>query len=213
MQLEAMLRELCELAASLYARGYAFGSTGNLSLRCGDEVWITPTGMSLRNLTPELLARIDMNGRRLNANLPSKEYPFHLAAYTAAGHRASALVHLHCTHAVALSCLEDFDPRKDLPVFTPYYLMRVAPLGVVEYFRPGSEELAAAIGRASSAHNCLLLRNHGLVCLGSSINEAVDRAEELEQTAKLYFRLQGRKLRLLSPAEQEDIARVFQREV
>ncbi len=85
MQIEEKLRELCEVAASFHARGYAFGSTGNLSIRCGEEVWISPTGGSLRSLSPEVMASIDADGRQLNANRPSKEYPFHLAAYRAAG--------------------------------------------------------------------------------------------------------------------------------
>jgi len=208
VHVDDMLRELCEAAAAFHARGYAFGSTGNLSIRCGDEVWITPTGGSLRSLTPDAMARIDGEGRSLNGNRPSKEYPFHLAAYRASS-GSNALVHLHCTHAVALSCLDGLDAAEPLPVFTPYYLMRVAPLGIVDYYRPGSDELAAAIGRAASRHNCMLLRNHGLVCLGKSMAEAVDRTEELEETARLHFLLRGEKLRLLTPTEREDIVRAF----
>jgi ribulose-5-phosphate 4-epimerase/fuculose-1-phosphate aldolase len=103
------------------------------------------------------------------------------------------------------------DPLEPLPVFTPYYLMRVAPLAVIDYFTPGSNELAAAIGRAASAHDCLLLRNHGLVCLGGSLAEAVDRAEELEETARLFFLLRGEKVRFLTSSERAEIARAFPR--
>lgn len=211
MQLNQLLHELCDAAASLHARGYATGSTGNLSIRCGEQVWISPTGASLRSLTPDALACLDLAGTRINGNIPSKEYPFHLAAYHAAGSRANAIVHLHSTHAVALSCFESLDPREPLPVFTPYYLMRVAPLGIVGYFAPGSEELAAAIGRAAAEHDCLLLRNHGAVCLGKTLAEAVDRAEELEETARLFFLLRGEKTRLLTAAERDQIARAFPR--
>ena len=211
MQVDEMLQELCEAAASFHARGYAFGSTGNLSIRYGEEIWITPTGGSLRTLRPAAMAAIDADGRQLNGNRPSKEYPFHLAAYQAAGTRANAIVHLHSTPAVALSCLEAIDADEPLPIFTPYYLMRVAPLAIIDYFRPGSDELAVAIGRAASNHDCLLLRNHGVVCLGRTISEAVDRAEELEETARLYFLLRGEKLRLLTAAERQDIARTFGR--
>lgn len=206
-----LLQGLCEAAASFYARGYAFGSTGNLSIRCGDQIWISPTGASLRVLTPDALACIDIHGSRLNANHPSKEYPFHLAAYRAAGARAGAIVHLHCTHAVALSCLESLDLAEPLPAFTPYYLMRVAPLTIIDYFPPGSDELAAAIGRAAASYDCFLLRNHGLVCLGKTLSEAVDRAEELEETARLYFLLRGEKVRLLDPAERDRIVRAYRR--
>jgi ribulose-5-phosphate 4-epimerase/fuculose-1-phosphate aldolase len=210
MTQEQTLLELCDAAASFHARGYAFGSTGNLSVRLGDQVWITPTGASLRHLSPAQLALIDMDGRSLNPARPSKEFPFHLGAYRAAASRhAAAIVHLHSTHAVALSCLQDLPAPDPLPVFTPYYLMRVAPLAVVPYFRPGSSELAHALEAAAAHHDSILLRNHGLVCLGRSFAEAVDRAEELEETARLHFLLRGERVRHLTPEEQADIRRVF----
>ena len=207
------LELLCDIGASFFARGYAFGSTGNLSVRTEAEILITPTGRSLRNLRPEDLACIDEAGTPLNAARPSKEYPFHLAAYRAAGRRAAAIVHLHSPHAVALSCLDNLNEREPLPVITPYYLMRVAPVAVVPYFRPGSEELGAAIGQAARDHDTILLRNHGLVCLGRSLEEAVDRTDELEETARLYFLLRGEKLRELTAGQQAEIARVFPRKL
>jgi ribulose-5-phosphate 4-epimerase/fuculose-1-phosphate aldolase len=203
------LEALCDAAASFHARGYAFGSTGNLSVRDGDTVWITPTGQSLRHTTVDSLAAVGMDGSARNANKPSKEYPFHLRAYQARGDRASALVHLHSTWSVMLSCLDTLDEEQPLPVFTPYYLMRVAPLAVVPYCRPGSRELADAIGAAALHADCLLLRNHGLVCMGRSMAEAVDRAEELEETAKLHFLLRDHKVRLLTSRERAAIREFY----
>ena len=207
MSFASELEALCDAAVSFHARGYAFGSTGNLSVRDGDTVWITPTGQSLRHTTVDSLAAIDSGGVSQNANKPSKEFPFHLAAYAASS--ARALVHLHSTWSVLLSCLDDLDEQQPLPVFTPYYLMRVAPLAVVPYCRPGSENLAAVIGEAAAKSNCLLLRNHGLVALGRSMSEAVDRAEELEETCKLYFLSRNEKLRLLTDAQRVEIQQVF----
>ncbi len=203
--------QLCAVARSFYARGLAFGSTGNLSALDGDELWVTPTGVSFRDLQPGHLARLDRDGQRRNENAPSKEFPFHLGCYRAAGARAQAIVHLHATHSVALSCRESLDPAEPLPVITPYYLMRVAPLGIVPYHRPGSVELAAAVEEAARDHDVLLLRNHGLIALGRTLEEAVDRAEELEETAKLSFLLRGERLRLLTDAEREEIVRTFPR--
>jgi ribulose-5-phosphate 4-epimerase/fuculose-1-phosphate aldolase len=202
------LERLCEAAESFYARGYAFGSTGNVSVRDGARVWITPTGKSLKGLSPEQLACVSLEGESLNDNRPSKEFPFHLAVY---GRREDvrAVVHLHTTYSVALSCLDSFDPQNPLPPLTPYYFMRVAPLAVLPYFRPGSEGLASAVGDAAARHNCMLLRNHGTVCAGGSLPEAVDRTEELEQTARLYFILRGERTRHLTPEEVEDLKRTF----
>lgn len=209
MAFSSELEALCDAAVSFHARGYAFGSTGNLSVRDGDTVWITPTGQSLRHTTVESLAAIDHDGNNQNKNKPSKEFPFHLAAYAASGPQARALVHLHSTWSVLLSCLDDLDETQPLPVFTPYYLMRVAPLAVVPYCRPGSDDLAAVIGKAAAGAHCLLLRNHGMVTLGRNMSEAVDRAEELEETCKLYFLSKSEKLRLLTAAQRDEIHQVF----
>jgi 3-dehydro-4-phosphotetronate decarboxylase len=203
------LEQLCAVARSFHDRGYAFGSTGNLSLRIGEDIWITPTGESLRDVTPEGMACIDGGGNPKNANRPSKEFPFHLAAYRAAGDRSQALVHLHSHYSVALSCLDNLPDTDPMPAITPYYLMRVSPLAVLPYFRPGSIELAGAVEAAARKHDCMLLRNHGSICLGSTLTEAVDRTEELEETARLFFTLQNRPLRLLTPAESADIHRTF----
>lgn len=157
------------------------------------------------------MAQIDLAGRSLNANRPSKEYPFHLAAYRAAGSRAAAIVHLHSHYTVALSCLEELPDVDPMPHITPYYLMRVSPLAVLPYFRPGSSDLAAAVERAAADHACLLLRNHGSICLGANLNEAVDRLEELEETARLFFTLQGRAIRCLTGEQRAEIERAFPR--
>jgi ribulose-5-phosphate 4-epimerase/fuculose-1-phosphate aldolase len=205
---DAVLENLCETADSFYKRGYAFGSTGNISVRAGDRVWITPTGKSLKGLEPGQLACVDLDGNSLGENRPSKEFPFHLAVY-ARREDVRAVVHLHALYSVALSCLEGFDAENPLPPLTPYYFMRVAPLAVLPYFRPGSSGLAEAVGRAATLHNCMLLRNHGVVCAGSTLSEAVDRAEELEQTARLHFLLRGEGVRLLTPEQVEELKRSF----
>ena len=207
MEYDALVN-LCETAESFYQRGYAFGSTGNISVRAGGRVWITPTGKSLKGLRPEQLACVGLDGESLNENRPSKEFPFHLAVYTRR-EDVRAVVHLHALHSVALSCLEGFDAENPLPPLTPYYFMRVAPLAVLPYFRPGSPGLAEAVGEAAPGHNCMLLRNHGVVCAGSTLSEAVDRTEELEQTARLHFILRGESVRLLTAEQVEELQRAF----
>ena len=87
---EAALESLCEAADSFHRRGHAFGSTGNISVREGARVWITPTGKSLKGLTPGQLACVGEGGESLNENRPSKEFPFHLAVYGLRERRARA---------------------------------------------------------------------------------------------------------------------------
>jgi 3-dehydro-4-phosphotetronate decarboxylase len=203
-----LLAQLCAAGASFYQRGYAFGSTGNLSLRDGERIWITPTGQSLQALAPEQLACIDLTAQIHNDNKPSKEFPFHLAIYQQRP-EINAIVHLHSPKSVALSCLDSLDDAQPLPALTPYYFMRVAPLAVLPYFRPGSEKLAEAVKQAATQHNCMLLRNHGSICAGTTLSEAIDRTEELEATAELYFTLRGEQVRYLTEEELAELRSVF----
>ena len=119
--------------------------------------------------------------------------------------QAHAIVHLHCTCAVAVSCLAHADPRNVLPPLTAYHVMRVGTLPLLPYFRPGDRALADAVGRAAAKHRAVLLANHGPVVSGKSLDDAVDSAEELEQTAKLALLLADRATVPLTAAQVADL--------
>ena len=195
---------LVERGRSLYDRGYAHGSSGNLSVRVGDAILITPTGSSLGRLDPQRLAKVAADGTPLAGDPPSKEAFLHLAMY-AQRPTARAIVHLHCTCAVAVSCLAHADVSNVLPPLTAYHVMRVGTLPLIPYFRPGDLALAAAVGTAAATHRAMLLANHGPVVSGKSLDDAVDAAEELEQTAKLALLLHGRDTRPLDAAQVVDL--------
>lgn len=195
---------LVERGRSLYDRGYAHGSSGNLSVRVGDTILITPTGSSLGRLDPLRLAKVAPDGTSLAGDPPSKEAFLHLAMY-AQRPAARAIVHLHCTCAVAVSCLVHDDVANVLPPLTAYHVMRVGPLPLIPYFRPGDRALAAAVGAAAATHRAVLLANHGPVVSGKSLDDAIDGAEELEQTAKLALLLHGRNTRPLDAAQIADL--------
>jgi ribulose-5-phosphate 4-epimerase/fuculose-1-phosphate aldolase len=191
---------IVERGRSLYERGYAHGSSGNLSARIADGFLLTPTGSSLGRLDPARIAKLDANGVHLTGDPPSKEAFLHLAMY-AERPGANAIVHLHCTCAVAVSCLVHADSCNVLPPLTAYHVMRVGTLPLVPYHRPGDRALAEAVRRVAAAHRAVLLANHGPVVSGKSLDDAVDSAEELEQTAKLVLLLGKRPVSLLSPAQ------------
>ena len=191
---------LADRARSLYERGYAHGSSGNLSVRVDDGVLVTPTGSCLGRLDPARISRIALDGRTLSGDPPSKEAFLHLAVY-ANRPSAGAIVHLHCTCAVAVSCLVHYDPRNVLPPLTAYHVMRVGTLPLVPYYAPGDRALAEAVGALAARHRAVLLANHGPVVAGATLDDAVDSAEELEQTARLSLLLTNRATAPLS-AEQ-----------
>jgi ribulose-5-phosphate 4-epimerase/fuculose-1-phosphate aldolase len=200
--------QLVELGASLFARGYSVGSAGNISLRLPDgNIMATPTNSCLGRLVARDLSLADMEGKHLSGLAPTRELPLHLAVYKAQPD-CNAVVHLHSSYATALSALADVDPENALTPFTPYYVMKIGRLPVVPYHKPGTRELGAAAAKIAGKVHAFLLANHGSVVCGASLVDAVNSAEELEETAKLYFLLQssGRPVRHLTAKEIADLA-------
>jgi ribulose-5-phosphate 4-epimerase/fuculose-1-phosphate aldolase len=200
--------DLVAIARSLYLRGYTFGTAGNLSVRIGETVFISPTNSSFGDLSADDLAEVSWDGAHLAGPQPSKEVPFHLAAYRARPD-ARAVVHLHSCYATAVSCLEDLDPADAMPVYTPYYAMRLPCLPVVDYYPPGDAALAPAVEAAAAKSPALLLRNHGSITIGRSLKEAGGLAEEIEEQARLCFLL-GSRGRTLTAEQVAELRRRFQ---
>jgi ribulose-5-phosphate 4-epimerase/fuculose-1-phosphate aldolase len=206
---EAERREqLCRLARSIFDRGLTGGSSGNLSVRLGDGWLMTPTGASLGDLDPARLSRLDAGGGHVAGDAPTKEAFLHLAMYRQRS-GAGAVVHLHSTHAVAVSCLADVDPADVLPPITAYYVMRVGRLPLVPYYPPGDRGLADAVASLAVAHHAVLLANHGPVVAGPTLEAAVYAMEELEETARLHLVLRGHPTRCLDPAQVAELRRRF----
>jgi len=207
---DARLREeICRYGRSLFERGLTPGSSGNISLRLDDGGWlVTPTNASLGFLDPTRLSRLDATGALVSGDKPTKEIPLHNALYETRG-SARAIVHLHSTHAVALTMLPEIDPRAALPPMTPYYLMRAGQTALVPYYRPGDPAVANAIRGLAGKYSSVLLANHGPVVAGDSLEAAVFATEELEETAKLYLLLRNLNPRYLSPAQVADLVANF----
>ena len=121
----------------------------------------------------------------------------------------AAVVHLHSTYSVAVSCLADVDPADVLPPLTAYYVMRVGRLPLVPYFAPGDKALAEAVRPLASHHHAVLLANHGPVVAGNSLDDAMYATEELEETAKLFLLLRGQAIRTLTPEQVAGIRKRF----
>jgi ribulose-5-phosphate 4-epimerase/fuculose-1-phosphate aldolase len=209
MTLEAALRdEIVMLGRSLYDRGLTPGSSGNISARL-DDVWLmSPTNACLGRLDPARLSKLDATGRLISGDPPTKEAFLHSAMYEERP-KAGAVVHLHSTHAVAVSCLADVDTADVLPPITAYYVMRVGRLPLVPFYLPGDRALAEAVRKLAGKHHAVLLANHGPVVAGTSVANAVYAIEELEETARLHLLLHGHKLRPLTPAQVAEVLEKF----
>ena len=202
---ETNLREeICRLGESLFSRGLTFGTAGNISARLHDGWLMTPTNFSLGRLDPARLAKLDADGNLVSGAPPTKESFLHRVMYEERP-ATGAVVHLHSTHSVAVSCLAEIDPDDVLPPITAYYVMRVGRLPLVPYFRPGDLVLAEAVRGFAGKHHAVLLANHGPVVAGSNLDAAVNAIEELEETAKLYLLLRGAKTRFLTPGQVKEL--------
>lgn len=206
---EVRLREtIAAFGALLTGLGHAHGATGNISVRLDDGWLLTPTNSRLGQLDPARIARLDDEGRHLAGDPPSKEAFLHRSVYEMRPN-ARAIVHLHSTHSVAVSCLAGVDADDVLPPLTAYYVMRVGRLPLIPYFPPGDQRLASAVRQVAARHAAVLLANHGPVVAGKSLDAAVGAIEELEATAKLHLLLQGHETRPLSAEQVEELRRLY----
>ncbi|MCK2148129.1 MULTISPECIES: 3-oxo-tetronate 4-phosphate decarboxylase [Marinobacter] len=197
---------------SLFERGLTMGSSGNISVRLADGGWLmTPTNACLGRLDPARIARLDAKGQLLDGDAPTKEHFLHMAMYDERP-QSGAIVHLHSTHSVAVSCLPEINPCDCIPPLTAYYIMRVGKLPLVPYHMPGDPALADAVRGLAGKHNAVLLANHGPVVAGKTLEAAIYATEELEETAKLFLLLRGQNPRVLSPQQISDLEARFPRD-
>lgn len=165
----------------LAAAGLVIGSSGNLSMRSGDFVAVTPTGMSIARMTPEDLAVIDMNGAWVEGRFkPTSEVPLHLAIYRATS--AMAVAHTHAVTSAAVSCT-----CTELPPIHYNCLQLGGPVRVAEYATYGSAQLAKNVVAAlHGGRNAALMANHGSIAYADTMAKACDRLELLEWLCRHY---------------------------
>ena len=199
---------ICRLAKSLFDRGLTIGSSGNISVRLDDGWLMTPTGSSMGNLDPNEISKLDLSGNLISGNNPTKESFLHIAMYDERPD-SRAVVHLHSTHSVAVSCLADIDKKNVLPPITAYYVMKIGTLPLVPYFPPGDINLAKAVKEMASDHHAVLLANHGPVVAGKTLEDAVYAIEELEETARLFLLLKNMETQYLNQNQVNALTKLF----
>ena len=208
MKNQELREKIAAYARSLFDRGYTVGGSGNISVRLQESVLLTPTNSSFGWLKPDKISEIDFKGNHLHGDKPSKEAFLHLSIYKAR-EKDNAIVHLHSTYAVALSCLKDVDPLDMLPPITPYFVMRIGRLARAPYHPPGDQKLAKVVGELAVKHRAILMAHHGPIVAGKDLETAVYSSEELEESAKLYLILNNLSYNTLSKEEVETLKSRF----
>jgi len=158
------------------------GSAGNVSVRTGDLVAITPTGSVLARLEPDDVVVVDLDGRLVEGTRePSSELDLNLGVYRR--YDAGAVVHCHAPVATALSTVLDELPCVHYELMLLGGAIRVAP-----YATFGSPELAANVLDALDGRSAALMANHGAVAVGADAWQALERTILLEWVCEVYWR-------------------------
>jgi L-fuculose-phosphate aldolase len=203
---EELVRAWADLVATArrtVADGLVVGTSGNVSVRVGDTVLVTPTGVPYDRLAPDDVVGVDLDGRQVLGELkPTSELPMHLAVYRDTD--AAALVHTHAVHATAVSTLVD-----ELPLIHYMAAALGGPVRVAGYALYGSDELAGNVLSALRDRSACLLQNHGTVAYGSTLDQAYDRTAQLEWMCRVWLAassVPGHTPRLLSRRQLRAVA-------
>lgn len=186
--LEEKLEQAVWIAHSLFERGKTAGSTANMSFRDEDKIYVTGSGTCFGTLTKDQFAIIDLEGNHIGGIKPSKEYPLHLSLYQEK-EETGAVIHTHSFYSTIWSCLQHENEQDCIPQYTPYLKMKLGTVGLIPYEKPGSQELFAAFKERIKDSEGYLLKNHGPVVGGKSLNDAFFALEELEESAKVAWTL------------------------
>ena len=189
----ATLREeICRVGASLHARGYVHGTSGNISVRTDAGYLITPTDACLGRLDPARLAEVDAAGRQTSGDRASKTLALHRRIY-AADPDARCVIHTHSTHLVALTLEGVWSTEDIVPPITPYFVMKVGHVPLIAYHRPGDPAVGDEVARVidtmrkkGAPIRAVMLSRLGPNVWHRSPDEAGAVLEELEETARLW---------------------------
>jgi 3-dehydro-4-phosphotetronate decarboxylase len=207
-------QEICRVGRSLFERGYAHSTAGNISVRLADGFLITPTDACLGFLQPEALSKVGADGVQVSGHRASKTLVLHRRIYSADAD-AGCVIHTHSTHLVALTLAGVWKREDILPPITPYYVMKVGHVPLIEYHRPGDamvgELVAQTIERMRAQETpirAVMIDRLGPNVWHSTSAGAMAVLEELEETARLWL-LTARKPEPLSAEQIQQLRQHF----
>ncbi len=178
----ALRAELIRVGQQLAAQNLNRGASGNISVRCGEGMLISPSGLGVGALTPEDIVFVDAVGRAYGQRAPSSEWLFH-RDILAARPEFGAVVHTHSVAATTLACL-----RKAIPAI--HYMILMAGgdnIPCTGYATFGTQALSDLAVAALQERKACLLANHGVIAAGKTLEEAARLAGEIEMLATLYL--------------------------
>ena len=179
------IAKIIDVSNEIYEKGLVSGKAGNISARFkgenGDIIAITPTLKSLYNLKEEDIVLVDLEGNVLTKGVPSSEVNMHLEIYKKRPD-VNGIVHTHSPYATGFA-----HSSKRIKRHEGFGKIRSPFLAYIEYEKPGSDELAKNASEGLGNEDVLILKNHGVICVGDNLKEAELLAVFVEETAKTQF--------------------------
>lgn len=204
---QKLQQQLVDYAQILGSSGLSSGRSGNLSTRCQQGFLITPSALDYRKMTSNDIVWVDSNGRPEPGQKwqPSSEWRFHCELYRTRPD-INAVVHAHPIHCTALACCQ-----RNIPAF--HYMVAIAggkEIPLADYALFGTEDLCRNITAELRQHNACLLANHGMVAVGTNVEQAFNLALEVETLAQQYceaLKLGG--VKILSDQQMDEVINQF----
>jgi len=177
-------KHIIEVGKRMYLRGLVAANDGNISIKVGpNAIWVTPTGVSKGYMEPEMLVKLDLNGKLISgSNKQSSEVMMHLRVYNE-NPDIMAVVHAHPPVATSFSIA---GIKLDRAILTEA-VVNLGSVPIAPYATPGTQEVPDSIAPFCRTHNAVLLANHGALTWGKEIYEAYFRLESLEYYAMVMM--------------------------
>ncbi len=175
-------KQICEIGHKIYAKGFVAANDGNISVKVNDnEYYCTPTGVSKGDLTPDMIIKVDGNGKKLEGKLnPSSEIKMHMRVYQQRPD-VGAVVHAHPPVATAFTVagvpLDQY--------ILPEAVLTIGTIPTCEYGTPSTMEIPDSLDPYLQNHDAFLLKNHGALTVGNTLTKAFFLMEEVEFNAQI----------------------------
>ena len=182
----------CKFCHILYERHLVSGMGGNMSARDGVDALLTPSGISLRDVEPAVVVKVNNSGEVLEGGTPTKDAGMHLGVLCVKP-SVNVICHVHGGYIVSATTM--LKPGPDtLPPLTPGFVFCAYPIPMIPFLVPGTETLSQRVITELSNESCraVLLQNHGLITTGKDFQEAINVAEEIDEAARIFVLTDGR---------------------
>ncbi|MGQ0442395.1 MAG: class II aldolase/adducin family protein [Methylophilaceae bacterium] len=204
--MNGLSEQLLKTSQKLAELGLNKGTSGNVSVRYDSGFLITPSGMAVEDMTPASMVHMQFDGSFEQDKKPSSEWRFH-RDILASRPEINAVIHTHSMFATTLACL-----HKDIPPF--HYMIAVVggdSIACAPYALFGSQTLSEHALTALINRKACLLANHGMIALGTDLDDALALTVEVENLCEQYWRLLqvNSNPPLLSEAEMREVFQQF----